>query len=68
MGDLTQRLTKAAAAAIRDVGPAIAAAGPRLRLVTVEVEVGSKGQVVGATAWLENRVNVNRLLGLTGRG
>ena len=69
MSDLTDRLTDAAAAAIRDIGLLIDAAGPRLKLVTVEVDVGTHGQLLGATAWLEIRVNVNRLLGTpAGRG
>ena len=63
MSDLTERLQAAATVAIADVAPAIEASGRRLQLVTVEVEVGSVGQVVGATAWIENKVNVNRLLG-----
>ena len=63
MSDLTERLTEAATLAIRDIGPAIDAVSGRLKLVTVEVEVGTHGQLLGATAWLENRVNVNTLLG-----
>jgi len=63
VSDLTERLQAAATVAIADVAPAIEASGRRLQLVTVEVEVGSVGQVVGATAWIENKVNVNRLLG-----
>ena len=66
--DLTTRLTEAAAAAIADVAPGIEAAGPRLRLLTVEVEVDGKGRVTGATAWLQKQINVNRLLGVSGRG
>ncbi len=65
--ELTTRLTEAATAAIRDVAPGIEAAGSRLRLLTVEVEVDGRGGVVGATAWLQNQINVNKLLGV-GRG
>ncbi len=65
--DLTTRLQEAAAAAIRDVAPGIEAAGSRLRLLTVEVEVDGRGRVTGATAWLQNQINVNRVLGV-GRG
>ena len=65
--DLTERLQEAAAAAIADVAPGIEAAGPRLRLLTVEVEVDGKGRVTGATAWLQNQINVNKLLAV-GRG
>ena len=54
VADLTTRLTEAA--------------GPRLRLLTVEVEVDGKRRVVGATAWLQNQINVNKLLGVSGRG
>ncbi len=64
--DLAERLQEAAPAAIADVAPGIEAAGPRLRLLTVEVD--GKGRVVGATAWLQNQINVNRLLGVSGRG
>ena len=62
MSDLTERLQAAATAAIRDVEPAIAASGRRLRMVTVEVEVGTLGEVIAATCWIENKVNVGRLL------
>ncbi len=65
--DLTTRLQEAACAAIADVAPGIEAADSRLRLLTVEVEIDGKGRVVGATAWLQNQINVNRLLGV-GRG
>ncbi len=66
MTDLTERLQAAAHAAIADVAPGIEAAGSRLRLLTVEVEIDGKGRVTGATAWLQNQINVNRVLGLRG--
>ena len=66
MTDLIARLTEAATAAIADIAPGIEAAGSRLRIVTVEVEVGTKGQLVGATAWLEHWVNVNKILDVAG--
>ena len=64
MSDLTEVLTAAATAAIRDVEPAIAASGRRLRALTVEVELDARGNVTGAVAWTQLRVNVNRLLGV----
>ena len=62
MTDLIARLQAAATAAIADIAPGIEAAGSRLRIVTVEVEVDTKGQLVGATAWLEHRVDITKLL------
>ena len=67
MTDLTTRLTEAATAAIRDVAPTIEAAGPKLGLLTLELEIDSKGRVVGGEAWLQLRLNMNRVLGV-GRG
>ncbi len=67
MTDLTERLQAAAHAAIADVAPGIEAAGSRLRLLTVEVEVDGKGRVVGAPASFQNQINVNKLLGASGR-
>ena len=66
--DLVDKIVEAAEAAIRDVAPGIQAAGSRLRLLIVEVEVDGRGRVVGATAWLRNQINVNKLLGTSGRG
>ena len=66
--DLVERLTEAAAAAIADVMPAIKAAGPKLGLLTLELKVNTKGQVTGATAWPQLRLNMNRVLGVSGRG
>ena len=67
MTDLTTRLQEAAAGAIRDVAPAIAAEPKRVRLLTIELELANGGQVKGGTAWIERAVNVNKLLGV-GRG
>ena len=63
MTDLTERLARAAAAAIADIEPQLQAAGPRLSLLTIEFEIGTKGEVTHATAWPQLRVNVNKLLG-----
>ncbi len=67
MSDLTSKLQEAASAAIRDVAPAIEGGGPRLRALTVEVELDARGNVSGAVAWLQHRVNLGKLLGV-GRG
>ncbi len=65
--DLTERLARAAVVTIADIAPQIEAAGPKLNLLTVELEISSKGQVTGAAAWPQLRVNVNKLVG-AGRG
>ena len=64
--DLVERLTEAAAAAITGVAPAIEAAGPKLGLLTLELEVSTKGEVTGAVAWPQLRVNLGKLLGRRG--
>ena len=64
MTDLSESLARAAVAAI---APRIEAAGPRLGLLTLELEIDSKGRVVGGVAWPQLRVNVSKLLG-AGRG
>ncbi len=63
---LRDHLTEAAAAAIADVMPAIAAEPKRVRLLTIELELANGGQVKGGTAWIERAVNVNKLLGVRG--
>ena len=68
MTDLVEHLTEAAAAAIADVAPTLEAAGPKLGLLTLELEIDTKGRVTGAMAWPQLRVNVNRVLGVSGRG
>ena len=68
MTDLTECLARAAVAAIADLEPQIEAAGSKLNLLTVELEISTKGQVIGAVAWLQLRLNMNRVLGATGRG
>ncbi len=64
--DLQDHLTEAAAAAIALVMPTIEAAGPRLGLLTIELEVGPRGRVTGAVAWPQLRVNLGKLLGVRG--
>ncbi len=61
--DLTGRLQAAACAAIADVAPTLEAAGPKLGLLTLELEVDTKGRVVGGVAWPQLRVSVSKLLG-----
>lgn len=68
MSERTERLTSAAAAAIAAVGPSIEQAGSKLHTLTVEIEVDTRGTVSGAVAWVQLRVNMNRVLGLTGKG
>ena len=68
MTDLVEHLTEAAAAAIRDVAPTIEAAGPKLGLLTMELEIGTKGRVVGGVARPQLRLNMNRVLDASGRG
>ena len=67
MTDLTERLARAAVVAIADIEPQIEAAGSKLNLLTVELEVDSKGKVIGGVAWPQLRLNVNKLVG-AGRG
>ena len=68
MTDLVTRLTEAAASAIADVAPTIEAAGLKLGMLTLELEVNTKGRVTGATAWPQLRLNMGRVLGVGGRG
>ncbi len=68
MTDLTESLARAAVAAIADIAPQLEAAGPKLGLLTIELEVDSKGRVVGGVAWPQLKINVNRVLGVSGRG
>ncbi len=49
--DLTERLARAAVAAIADLAPQLEAAGPKLGLLTIELEVDPKGEVTGGVAW-----------------
>ena len=63
MTDQTERLIEAATAAIRDIGPAIEQAGPKLHTLTVEIELDTRGTVNGAVAWLQHRVSLSKLLG-----
>jgi hypothetical protein len=65
--DLTESLARAAVAAIADIAPQLEAAGPKLGLLTLELEIDTKGRVVGGVAWPQLRVNVGKLLGV-GRG
>ncbi len=65
--DLTERLARAAVAAIADIAPQLEAAGPKLGLLTIELELANGVRVKGGTAWIERAVNVNKLLG-AGRG
>ena len=67
MADLTERLARAAVAAIADIAPQLEAAGPKLGLLTVELELDTKGRVVGGVAWPQLRINTNKVLGV-GRG
>ena len=67
MTDLTERLARAAVAAIADNRPAIEAAGPKLGLLTLELEIDGRGRVTGGVAWTQLRINTNKLLGV-GRG
>ena len=63
MTTLTDRLAEAAVAAIRDVGPTLEQDARRVRYLTVELELANAGEVVGAVAWIERRLDVRRLLG-----
>ncbi len=65
--DLTTRLQAAACAAIADVAPTIEAAGKSTRRLTFEIQL-SGGVVKGAHCWIERGCNINRLLGVNGRG
>ena len=68
VSDLTERLARAAVAAIADIGPQLEAAGPKLGLLTIELEVNAKGEVVGGVAWPQLRLSGAKLLGASGRG
>ncbi len=58
----------AAVAAIADIAPQLEAAGPRLGLLTIELEIDSKGRVVGGVAWPQLRLSGAKLLGASRRG
>ena len=66
--DLTERLARAAVAAIAAIAPRLEAAGPRLGLLTIELEMDSKGRVVGGVAWPQLRLSGAKLLGASRRG
>ena len=66
MSDLSESLARAAVAAIADLAPQLEAAGPKLGLLTLELEVSTKGEVTGAVAWPQLRVNLGKLLGRRG--
>ncbi len=66
MSDLTEKLARAAVAAIADLEPQITAAGPKLGLLTIEFEVSAKGEVTHAVAWPQLRVNMTKLAGVRG--
>ncbi len=59
--DLVAPLQEAMVVSIRDVAPGIEAAGSRLRLLTVEVEIDGKGRVMGAMDWLQRRLRGRRV-------
>ena len=61
--DLSEALARAAVAAIADIAPQLEAAGPKLGLLTIELEIDSKGRVTGGVAWPQLRVNLGKLLG-----
>ena len=63
MTDLSESLARAAVAAIADIAPQIEAAGPRLGLLTLELEVNTKGEVVGGVAWPQLRLSGAKLAG-----
>ena len=67
MTDLTERLARAAVAAIADIAPQIEAAGPKLGLLTLELEISTKGEVVDGVAWPQLRLSGAKLAG-AGRG
>ncbi len=66
--DLTESLARAAVAAIADLAPQLEAAGSRLGLLTIELEVNAKGEVTGGVAWPQLRLSGAKLLGASGRG
>jgi len=61
--DLVEALTAAATAASRDVAPTLEAAAPRLGLLTLELEIDTKGRVVGGVAWPQLRLSGATLAG-----
>ena len=66
--DLAESLARAAVAAIADIAPQLEAAGPKLGLLTIELEVSAKGEVTGGVAWPQLRLSGAKLLGASGRG
>jgi hypothetical protein len=61
--DLITKLIAAAAAAIEAERPAILHNRPRLKGITVELEVRNGGGVVAAEVYTQRTVNVARILG-----
>ena len=62
MTNLTERLARAAVAAIVDTLPMIEADVNSVKYLTVEVEL-LRGKPVEARAWIERGCNLGRLLG-----
>lgn len=60
--DLGERLKAAALAAIDDVVPQLQAEPRKVRLLTIEFDLGNGSQVRSGRAWIERGVNVNKLL------
>ena len=61
MSDRLTRLTAAMADALAEVAPASDAEWRKVRVVTVELEVGSDGAVTYARGWLEKRLSAKSL-------
>jgi len=48
--------------------PAVLADARRVRLVTIELELVNGSTVRAGTCWVERAVNLNKLLGVAGKG
>ena len=67
MTELQQDIAKVAVGALVDSLRAVEAEPKAIKFLTIEVEL-SAGKPTAARAWIERRCNVNKLLGLGGRG
>jgi hypothetical protein len=62
MSDLAACLRRAAPGAVDDVVSLIEAEPRMVRLLTIEIELGNGGKVMGGHAWIERAVSLSKLL------
>ncbi len=65
--DLSEALARAAVAALVDTLAQVEADRKNIKFLTCEIELRN-GVPIDARAWIERTCNVNKLLGVSGRG